>query len=376
MKLKFEPRPSIVDLFSGVGGFSLGATRAGFSLVGAIDNDSKAMDAHCRNFPGSSHWTTDISHLKGKDIIARFGTPTGIIGGPPCQGFSYIGKNDCSDARNKLFVDFFRIVKECSPTFFLAENVLGILGEKNSDIREEAFSHISNKYIIIPPMKFKASDYGAPTSRTRVFFFGYLPNEMIDLNRIDFAPPDDIKSVNVKNALKGLPKKIDPDRTAICEGWMKVRTSFNGNFGFRLNGHIPKGVGDKKAINVLRKDSLVSGCLGTYHSTKVARRYATIKPGKFDKISKSRRLESVGYCSTLRAGTGSERGSYQAVRPLHPTENRVITPREAARLQGFPDWFQFDSTIWHSFRQIGNSVSPILAEHLLKIINNAMINKE
>ena len=62
-----------------------------------------------------------------------------------------------------------------------------------------------------------------------------------------------------------------------------------------------------------------------------------------DPVSKSRRLNSNGFCPTLRAGTGSDKGSYQAVRPLHPTENRVITPREAARLQGFPDWFQFQT---------------------------------
>ena len=96
-----------------------------------------------------------------------------------------------------------------------------------------------------------------------------------------------------------------------------------------------------------------------------------LKPGEVDSVSKSYRLKYKGFCPTLRAGTGSDKGSYQAVRPLHPTENRVITPREAARLQGFPDWFQFHSTKWHSFRQIGNSVSPILAEHILRVVKEA-----
>ena len=376
MKFNSKKRPSIVELFSGVGGFSLGVARAGFSLVGAIDNDSRAMAAHSCNFPGSKHWITDISNVTGDDIVARFKVPTGIIGGPPCQGFSYIGKNDDLDTRNKLFVDFFRIVKECSPVFFLAENVPGILGAKYNDIREKAFSHVAEEYIMMPPMKFTASDYGAPTSRTRIFFFGYLRGGMRDLKPADFDPTDNIEFVKVKDALKGLPKKIDLDQTSINGGWMKVGVSFNGSFGARLNGNIPIGVGEKDSINALKNNSLVSGCLGTHHSKKVARRYSAIKPGKSDSISKSRRLEAAGFCPTLRAGTGSERGSYQAVRPLHPTENRVITPREAARLQGFPDWFQFDTTIWHSFRQIGNSVSPILAEHLLSVINKALINKE
>ncbi|WP_327194221.1 DNA cytosine methyltransferase [Pseudomonas syringae] len=72
----------------------------------------------------------------------------------------------------------------------------------------------------------------------------------------------------------------------------------------------------------------------------------------------------------MRAGTGSDRGSYQAVRPLHPVENRVITPRECARRQGFPDDFIFHPTAWHSCRMIGNSVSPIIAEALLKNIHS------
>jgi len=87
-----------------------------------------------------------------------------------------------------------------------------------------------------------------------------------------------------------------------------------------------------------------------------------------DKVSKFPRLSWDGLCPTLRAGTDSSRGSYQAVRPIHPDKNRVITPREAARLQGFPDWFQFSPTKWHSFRQIGNSVSPFVAEAVLDVI--------
>ena len=90
--------------------------------------------------------------------------------------------------------------------------------------------------------------------------------------------------------------------------------------------------------------------------------------GKQDKVSKSTKLKPNGFCPTLRAGTGPDKGSYQAVRPIHYKHARVITPREAARLQGFPDWYQLPETIWHGFRQIGNSVSPIAAEQVLSAI--------
>ena len=131
-------------------------------------------------------------------------------------------------------------------------------------------------------------------------------------------------------------------------------------------------MGDRAALRRLRKSNEVSGFLGTVHGAEIAGRYAGVETGKSDPVSKSPRLDLDGFCPTLRAGTGPDRGSFQAVRPLHPTEARVITPREAARLQGFPDWFQFDPTKWHSFRQIGNSVSPILAERIFAVIARAL----
>lgn len=82
------------------------------------------------------------------------------------------------------------------------------------------------------------------------------------------------------------------------------------------------------------------------------------------------------FCPTLRAGTGPEKGSFQAVRPIHYDEPRVINSRKAARLQGFPDWFKLPPTIWHSFRQIGNSVSPIAAEAVLKVIYDHLPDDE
>ncbi|EFN7879408.1 DNA cytosine methyltransferase, partial [Escherichia coli] len=128
--------------------------------------------------------------------------------------------------------------------------------------------------------------------------------------------------------------------------------------------NVPNNVGDPESLEKLKK-GLVSGFLGTIHTDEVINRYKKLSFGETDKISRSQRLNPNGFCPTLRAGTGSDKGSYQAVRPIHPTQARVITPREAARLQGFPDWFRFHPTKWHSFRQIGNSVSPLVAEAML-----------
>jgi len=367
---------NVIDLFSGAGGLSLGAARAGFSVRCAIELDPQAMNVHCINFPETLHFQTDVSKIDGnrlrKDLGLKNGRLAGIIGGPPCQGFSCIGKRAVADKRNELFVEFFRIVSEMQPRFFLAENVPGIMNDRNTDVRNEAFKYVKSKYTILSPMSISAHEFGAPTKRTRVFFIGFRKSEKVGLFPDDFSPSPSIKKVHVREALNGLPLKIDPTWQDEKASWRKAKSPNGKEFSRAIRGNIPLGVGDIQSIRRLKKEQFVSGCFGTVHSKEVLFRYSQIRQGERDAISKSCRLIEDGFCPTIRAGTGREHGSFQAVRPLHPTENRVITPREAARLQGFPDWFQFSPTKWHSFRQIGNSVSPILAEYILSIIFQAI----
>jgi DNA (cytosine-5)-methyltransferase 1 len=360
--------PQVVDLFSGAGGLSLGAARAGFAIRGAVENDPHAIDTHKRNFLNTTHISISVNDLTGKKLRKllelKNGDLTGIIGGPPCQGFSDIGKQDRDDPRNKLFSEFFRIVAEARPKFFLAENVPRIMHSKNSDMLNQAFAYVEDNYDILKDLTIKASEYGAPTTRTRSFFFGSLKDKMEPLIADDFKPPSDIEKVLVKDALTGLPEKINPNWQTEAQSWRIANNYNNSYYSSRLKGHIPAGMGDPIALDRFKKKSLVSGCLGTIHTREVVERFA--------KVSRTIRLDPEGFCPTLRAGTGSDHGSHQALRPIHPTEDRVITPREAARLQGFPDWFQFHPTKWHSFRQIGNSVSPIVAERILMVIRKSL----
>ena len=365
-------KPKVVDLFAGVGGLSLGAARAGFDVCGAVDNDAHALRGHRANFNASRHLDVDVTALTGKKLIdlleLRTQELSGIVGGPPCQGFSSMGLRNRDDPRNNLFVDFFRIVSEVNPAFYLAENVPGILRPANSAVVNSALAFVSSQYTVLQPMKLSAQDYGAPTTRTRVFFFGYDPDRVDHLTNEDFLPRSDIEKVLVRMALDGLLVEVKPNWKKESDGWRTSRSNGKGAYASRLHGHVPDGVGDPVALRRLRTESKSSGNLGTAHTPRVAKRYAALKPGQQDRVSKSQRLNPDGFCPTLRAGTGPDFGSYQAVRPIHPTQPRVITPREAARLQGFPDWFMFSPTKWHSFRQIGSSVSPILAERLLSLI--------
>lgn len=364
--------PSVIDVYSGVGGLSLGAVRAGFEVSAAVEIDPQAVEAHSINFPQTRHIVQDAASLSGKELLRSAnisnGGLDGLIGGPPCQGFSMIGKRRVDDNRNNLFAHFFRLVKETQPAFFLAENVPGILDEKYEKIRLDAFAMVRENYALLPPIMVKASEYGAPTSRTRIFFIGYDPRKFKGkLSVENFAPREGTEKTFVGEALSGLPVEIEPNIDDEKKSWRQIERKIDSKSPFgRMINDVPIGMGDPEAIDRYFERDEVSGIVGTCHKPEVEERFGILGYGEMDKISRASRLDPNNFCPTLRAGTGKDRGSFQSVRPIHYSAPRVIAPREAARLQGFPDWFLFHPTKWHSFRQIGNSVSPIVSEAILK----------
>ena len=358
---------TVIDLFSGVGGLSLGAARAGFRVAASVELDKIASKSHKDNFPGTKHLETDVGKLSGETLLEaaglRAGQLGGLIGGPPCQGFSLIGRREQADPRNDLFVHFFRLVAETRPAFFVAENVPGIL-TGGQEVMARAFDRLPRNYVRLAPMRIEAQRYGAPTTRTRIFFVGYDPDRIGPMTCEDFEPSSETKEVKVKDALLGL-RTVRPEWQAEHQSWRRVGELPRSAYTKRVVDMVPRGVGNADALDRIKKKREVSGFLGTKHTEETIRRFAALEQGEIDKVYRSPRLRLDGFCPTLRAGTGREKGSYQAVRPIHPKSPRVISPREAARLQGFPDWFVFDPTKWHSFRQIGNSVSPLVAEKVL-----------
>jgi DNA (cytosine-5)-methyltransferase 1 len=364
-------KPKVIDLFAGVGGFSLGAARAGFDVVAGIDLDRHAIDAHTKNFRQTKHAQKRVENLSGDQVrdIAKLNGHRldGLIGGPPCQGFSTMGRMRKNDARNKLFYHFFRLVSELNPLFFVAENVPGILDDHYSVLRDEALELVRLKYNLLPAFELSAADFGAPTERTRVFFVGWAKDAGITLSKRDFTAARLSTRTDVRTAFSGLPERIDRRWQDERYSWQPIRKP-RSTFGTAINRMVD-GLGDDIALKRFADKAEVSGFLATRHTPQVVARFSKTEPGKTDTISKFPRLKWNGLCPTLRAGTGKEKGSYQAARPIHPERPRVITTREAARLQGFPDWFLFHHTKWHSFRQIGNSVSPFVSEAVLCAIS-------
>ena len=370
--------PNVIDLFAGAGGLSLGAARAGFNVTAAVEIDTHAIASHKVNFPNTAHIQQDIMQLDGPTLLKYAGLQrhelTGIIGGPPCQGFSSIGHGNVSDIRNRLFVKFFQIIKELQPLFFVAENVPGIMNAKYDAIRDEAFQHVKN-YHLLPPICIKANEYGAPTVRTRYFFIGYLDDPRIGPFTVDdiveMQVPEELRT-NVKAALEGIQgdiryrNKNSSGLRTLLQSYCDPNTHRTQSDFFyqRVTGMIPNGIGDEAYIKLYQKKRIVNGCYPTKHAPEIRMRYAKLAPGQQDKISKSTRLNPDGFCPTLRAGTGPEKGSYQAVRPIHYHYARVITPREAARLQGFPDDYEFIGTQADQYKMIGNAVPPIFSKVL------------
>jgi DNA (cytosine-5)-methyltransferase 1 len=345
----------LVDLFCGCGGFSLGAHIAGFEVAAAYDIDKVLTSSYSRNFPKTQLFHRDISALKGEEILnAVHGEVTGIFGGPPCQGFSDIGRRSAEDPRRELLGHFFRIVSEVEPSFFVMENVRGLAYADALPVLEDALVLVKSRYDILGPHIWDASDFGAATKRNRMFVIGIRKDLKSPINKpaIEaFKRP----AATVKAAIADLIEARalpDSDSLAGFDRWKICR----------------RGLPSDYARSLRAGDKVFTGHRPTIHTQAVIDRFAAVKPGRFDPIGRHPRLKWHGQCPTLRAGTGSDKGSYQAVRPIHPTENRVITVREAARLQGFPDFHIFHPTVWHSFRMIGNSVSPVIAAAIFKAV--------
>ncbi len=365
-------RPTFVDLFSGCGGFGLGAELSGFKNIASIDIDANLQYSYKLNFPNSKVFLADVSKLDKHFWSSMIGDvrPDLVIGGPPCQGFSRIGLGKPEDPRNTLIAHFFRQVLLLNPKFFVMENVEGILDQKNQSILEEALNLVRKNYNLIGPMKINALDCGAATSRRRVLVIGYHKDVSIPSIQERLALPT-MQPVTVADAISDLPS---PETLASLtssgyDWWSYNKDNKPSKYAQKLKKTAPH-VGAKFSIELL-KAGLVSGVMKTTHTETVLRRFTQTTPGTVEVISRFPRLSWEGHCPTLRAGTGSDKGGFQAMRPIHPQEPRVITVREAARLQGFPDWFVFHPTIWHSFRMIGNSVSPIMSKYVLSLVREA-----
>ena len=373
MRIQGAKCNKIVDLFCGAGGFSLGAHFAGFHTALAIDIDKKLTSSFKQNFPKATLLHADISEIGAAEITKKAalkkGELAGVIGGPPCQGFSLIGKRDFSDPRNKMIWHFCRVVKELQPRFFIMENVPGLLIGAAKKSLDAALAQLDD-FETLGPVEIDAHDFGAATRRERIVIIGYKKDHVGKIDSHDLLNAKKKKKYSVRDAIADLPEPRASE-------WLKYKKKAHEElspYAKRARSVPPADLGSAECRLRLEHNQ-VSGVQRTAHTREVIERFREVEPGHTDTVSRCPRLEWSEAAPTLRAGTGPDKGSYQSIRPIHPTSDRVITVREAARLQGFPDWFQFDTTKWHSFRMIGNSVSPMMAEAMLTMLCSSLETK-
>ncbi|MGB3536446.1 MAG: DNA cytosine methyltransferase [Microcoleaceae cyanobacterium] len=365
-----DTRPIAVDLFAGAGGMTLGFEQAGFDVLAAVEIDPIHCAIHQYNFPNSTIFCEDIAKLSG-DTIRHHSTinerPIDVVfGGPPCQGFSLMGKRLLEDPRNQLVFHFMRLVAELQPKFFVLENVKGMAAGKHQQFIQELIDKFTyyGYSVQLPYQVLNAADYGVPQKRERLFLIGSkiglpLPKYPDPLSKNTLNSSDLLRTPTVWEAIQDLPEaEYYPE--LIQQDWVKTKFNSASFYGEMMQGKI--SLEDDYSYPRFHQNNLLTSSLRTQHNAASIERFAATLPGKKEPISRFNKLDSQGLCNTLRAGTPSNRGAHTSPRPIHPFTPRCITVREAARLHSYPDWFRFHVTKWHGFREVGNSVPPFLAK--------------
>lgn len=332
---------TIMDLFSGAGGFTLGFVQAGFVPIFSIEIDKHAAATYEANF-GPHCLTKDINDVK------EFPPTDIIIGGPPCQGFSNLGAHIPNDLRNQLWRHYMRAVKQVRPKVFVIENVPPLLSsEEGAEIvREATVLGYQVKAKIL-----NAADYGAPQCRRRAIIIGSLIGE-----------------VRFPEATHVDPKKKDLTNQHLCN-WVTVRQAI-GDLPLQPTGY--------------------SWHIGRNPTEKSIKRYRHVPPGG-NRWNLPKELMPQCWIRKTKGGTdlfGRLRWDAPSVtirteffkpekgRYLHPEAHRPITHREAARLQCFPDNFEWKGSKIEVAKQIGNAVPVQLAYAIGHLVKQMIIRHE
>jgi DNA (cytosine-5)-methyltransferase 1 len=319
-----------VSVFCGGGGLDLGFAAAGFKPLFSSDVVPAYCDTISRNLGGHLVEPHDITELAGKTVRRRIGEPVDVvIGGPPCQSFSILGdRKSTSDPRGQLAYKYAGFIQEIGPKAFLFENVPGILtvnkGKDWSDLL--AYFESETKYHI-KWTRLNAVWYGVPQYRQRVIALGFKSKIHADKFRWPQAAYSE-----------------SPDQAEIG----RSRPRFAALAFDELDG-LPN--------HILRE-----------HCERVRLRYSQVEPGGRDRKDHTDRVHPDRPSGTVLVGSGAGGG-----RPfIHPVDHRHITVREAARLQSFPDWWDFAGGPTAAYRQVGNAVPPLMAKAIAQQIELAL----
>lgn len=345
-----------IDLFSGAGGMSLGARAAGIEILLAVDNDPHAATTYSHNHPRVKIFCGDIRKLR-KLSMGKRDQPLVVFGGPPCQGFSTSNQRTRSSDNpcNWLFTEFLRIVKLAGPDWVVFENVKGIFeteGGKFFELIREGLSKL--RYACTHDI-LDASGFGVPQHRSRLFIVGSRNGE-------GFAFPSPCRSerVTVRDAIADLPVLSN----GASENWLEYRAAAASPYARKMRGRMkrcPNHLVTRNAAYVIER----------YRHIPQGGNWEAI-PGSLMGNYKDRERCHTGIYRRLKDGEPAVTiGNYRKNMLIHPREVRGLSVREAARLQSFPDWFEFKGSIGFQQQQVGNAVPLLLAEAVFKAVVKA-----
>jgi DNA (cytosine-5)-methyltransferase 1 len=377
---------SAIDLFCGAGGLSEGLSQAGFHVKFACDIDPVYSSTHKYNHPETYVYTEDIRKLTNEQILELSGLKPGeldlLAGGPPCQGFSINAPvRSINDERNHLFVEFLRFTHLFKPKFILIENVPGLVSLENGSIVKAIYYRLNELGYRVEHKILFAAHYGVPQMRWRTFFIGTRCNE----HGIQFPYPSHY-ATGVANfaGAKELCFKLDgpdtlfyqnlPLHTSVWEAISDLPTIDNGGGAdvmeylsapltpyqkllregnISLYNHRTQKIG---SVNLERLKFIPQG--GSWRDIPFDLLPTGLKRARrSDHTKRYGRLHPSGLCSTIMTKCDPHWGSF-----FHPTQDRILSVREAARIQSFPDSFYFLGNLKQQYEQVGNAVPPLLAK--------------
>jgi DNA (cytosine-5)-methyltransferase 1 len=361
--------PIVIDLFAGAGGMSYGFKQAGYRIIAALDCDYAAKITYESNFPTTKFYFNKIEEISVKTMMSDLALKEGeldcLVGGPPCQGFSAKGNMAIEDPRNILFRHFIRFVEVMAPKVVLIENVPPILTLGNNKFRDEIcslFEKISYRTFYKNLM---AADYGVPQKRRRAFFIA-LKDHKIPLFP---APTHTAKRKSKNNIL--LPYVTVGEAIADLPS-LKI--------GKRADNYAKRPFSDYQKLMHEGQDKLYN------HEAKIQNE---VNKERMRHLKQGQSMKDLPKCLQAKSGFSQAYGRLSKNRPactitanmhnlgsgryMHPTQNRGITVREAARLQSFDDRFIFYGSVYSQCGQVGNAVPPFLAKAIaLEIKDNLL----
>jgi DNA (cytosine-5)-methyltransferase 1 len=388
-------KPTFISLFSGCGGFDLGFKDNDFKCLGAYDIDPDVVSVHAQNLKSPVHIHDLNNHVLPGEIPRKIDV---VIAGSPCQGFSTIGKRVVNDPRNHLLLTGGQIAIKYDASVFVCENVPGSNSGEHKKYWARLQKLLHNNGYQTNLVKYSVSDFGVPQLRKRLMLFAWKADNLVE---IDFAPPQKTKQIlkdvlsNLKGAANHNLKFIDNEQDlAIAAKIKQGQKLCNVRGGVRSihTWQIPEAFGtttraenemltlimklrrqirrrqngdaDPVDIRELKKhfNGQTSGLLKSLHEKQFLRKIDDNHVDLRNTFNgKYRRLEMTSYSPTVDTRFGSYKNF------IHPLENRALSVREAARIQGFPDNFHFEGPIQKQYAMVGNAVPPPLANVVAQI---------